>query len=335
MRTYSKTHYFGIGPIPIGIGALIKGWDLTEEEFRDHNRLPVVDFRAMANACPHDCPHCFTDKNEKTISLDEIKEVIDQLAEFKTKAIQFLGEGEPTYDKDFFPIIEYTATKGITPIVYTDGLKFMNSGLARRYLDSGGSLMLKCDSLLNKDYQNWMVGDKKGCFFGERNIVLKLLIGSGFTEKNEDGTTRLGLDMVLSKSNQHEVASTLRYARDNNVNIIFTTFLPAGRSGRADFDNSLSLNRLELKRIKQTIQEIDTYEYGYFHGVPNNFMTASCRETIQIYGNGDVSPCTGNETIIGNIRDSSISALLRALWEKFPAHHPCRRNGQCLYRPKL
>ena len=39
---YSKKEYFGLGKVPTGIGAVLRGWDLTEEEFRDDFRLPVV-----------------------------------------------------------------------------------------------------------------------------------------------------------------------------------------------------------------------------------------------------------------------------------------------------
>lgn len=117
---FSKEKYIGLGHVPIGIGAVIKGWNVTEKYFRNLNLLPVIDFFAMTNACPHNCFHCFTEKNKKTLTLDEIKKVIDQLAEMKTAAINFDGEGEPTIDKDFFEIIEYATKKGIQPIVFTD-----------------------------------------------------------------------------------------------------------------------------------------------------------------------------------------------------------------------
>ena len=99
---FSEEVYIGLGKVPIGIGAVLKGWNITEEHFRNPNILSVVDFRAMTSACQWDCFHCFTEKQDKTLTLKEIKGLIDQLAEMKTKAIDFLGEGEPTLYKDFF-----------------------------------------------------------------------------------------------------------------------------------------------------------------------------------------------------------------------------------------
>ncbi|MFH1029829.1 MAG: hypothetical protein V1770_01050, partial [bacterium] len=34
---FSKEKYIGLGHVPIGIGAVIKGWNVTEEHFRNIN----------------------------------------------------------------------------------------------------------------------------------------------------------------------------------------------------------------------------------------------------------------------------------------------------------
>jgi len=41
---FSKERYIGLGHVPIGVGAVIKGWNVTEEHFRDINTLPIIDF---------------------------------------------------------------------------------------------------------------------------------------------------------------------------------------------------------------------------------------------------------------------------------------------------
>ena len=69
----SKERYFELGNVPIGIGAVIKGWNITEERYKNNNLFSVVNFRAMTEACPHECAHCFTDKKKRTLSFDEIK----------------------------------------------------------------------------------------------------------------------------------------------------------------------------------------------------------------------------------------------------------------------
>ena len=38
--------------------------------------------------------------------LREIKSIIDEAADLEYRGIDYLGVGEPTFDEDFFPIIE-------------------------------------------------------------------------------------------------------------------------------------------------------------------------------------------------------------------------------------
>jgi MoaA/NifB/PqqE/SkfB family radical SAM enzyme len=310
--------------MPTGIGAVLQGWQW--------GYASVVDFRAMTEACPHDCPHCFTDKQKKTLSLGEIKKIIDQIAELGFKAIDYLGEGEPTLDKDFFPIIEYTASRGIQPVIFTDAaIKMRDRAFVRRVKESGASVAPKCDSLWNPEYQNWIVGDKKGKYFAQRNQALQLLIEEGFNEIQSDVTTRLGFDMVMSQKNKDEVERTLRYCRENNLWVVFTFHLPAGRSGRESFDKSLVLSPEERRKIQDTIVRIDA-EYGFNHPAYNNFVTSPCVEFLCIYGDGRVSPCVGNENIVGNLRSDSLESLIKKIKEVYPCHRLERYDGNCPYR---
>ncbi|MBT3985131.1 radical SAM protein [archaeon] len=333
---YSKEEYIGIGKVPIGIGAIINGWNVSEKHYRNPEFLSVVDFRAMTPACQWDCFHCFTDKLKKTLTLEKIKEIIDQLAEMKTQGIDYVGEGEPTLDKDFFDIIEYTQSQGIQSIIFTDGAtKLRNREFVKRLYKSGASVCLKGDSLWNSEYQNFVVGDDKKIYFDQRNEAVKLLAEEGFNKKNEDGTTRMGFDMVVSRKNMDEVEKTLRYCRENNFWIVFAFYLPAGRSGMEEFDKELLLTREEKIKICNMIKEIDEKDYGFKHVLVNNFATIPCIEFIQIYGDGRVSPCPGNETIIGNLNSETLKELKEKIIKKFPVHDKKTFDGNCPYREKV
>lgn len=328
----SRKAYFGLGRVPVGIGAIVKGFDITEKEFRDPRRLPVVDFRAMTARCPHNCFHCFTDKRNKTLTLDQIKNIIDQAAEIKAKGMLFLGEGEPTLDNDFFEIISYTAKKNIQPIVATDGAtKLRDVSFVKKINKVGASVFPKCDSLFNAEYQNWVVQDKTGQYFAQRNEAVRVLIQEGFNTSAEDGTTRLGFDMVVSTKNISEVGQTLRYCRKNNIGITFSFFLPAGRSGMENFNKSYMVSEKEKTALRETVKMIDEKEFGYKHQVYTNFVTAPCLEFIQIYGNGKVSACPGNEETIGYIQNESLSNLRQSILETFPKHCSANFDGNCPY----
>lgn len=188
--------------------------------------------------------------------------------------------------------------------------------------------------MFNPNYQNWIVRDRTGNYFAQRNKAIDLLIEQGFNEVKEDGTTRLGFDMVLSSRNVHEAEQTLRYCRKNNLWLVLSWYLPSGRSGSKDFDRSFVVGEAEKSKLREKVRKIDG-EYGFIHPIWNNFATMPCVEFMQIYGDGRVSACPGNEAIVGNIRDHSIRELEKRILEKFPCHYRTKFDGHCLYREKI
>jgi MoaA/NifB/PqqE/SkfB family radical SAM enzyme len=326
---------------PNGIGAKLKGWDVPLKHYYS-DKLPVVDFRAFTEKCPLDCFHCFTNKNKKTLTLGEIKGVIDQLADMDTYAINYVGEGEPTIDRDFMEVVGYTSSKGIIPVVFTEASTRMGDrGFVREVKSLGASVVPKCDSLFNAQYQNWVVGDRTGKYFVQRNVAVSGLMEEGFNEVRDDGATRMGFDMVLSTKNMNEVGRTLRYCRDNNLWIVFSYYLPSGRSAMKSFDKSLTLSRDEKRVVSEEVKRIDSMEYSYDHPVLNNFLTCGCVEYMQIFGDGRVSPCPGNESVIGNVRKDTIKELKKKMtsrklkrdWDK--TRRDYNFDGSCVYREKI
>lgn len=327
----SKENYVWLGSVPVGIGAIIRGWDVLEKDFKNPNTLSVVDFRAMTERCPLNCPACFTDKNKKTLTLVEIKRVISEIAEMGARGINFLGEGEPTIDEDFFEIVEFTSSLGIIPVVFSEGsAKLCDRDFVKRLKNSGASVVLKCDSLLSASYQNWCIGGNNSYYY-KRNEALQTLIEEGFNETSSDGTTRLGFDMVISRENIKEAPETVRFCRKNNLWIILAFYLTSGRSAKKDFNQNLFSTLIQKQEMKKSILEIDK-EFGFEHKMWNNFATIGCVERLQIFGDGRVSPCPGNEKIIGKIQDYSIKELNQIILSQFPLHNPCSFDGNCIYR---
>lgn len=333
---YSGKSYFGLGRVPVGIGAVLKGWDITEEEFRDPKRLPVVDFRLMTEACPLDCLHCFTDKQKRTLTLKQIKWIIDQLVPYRPKGIDLEGEGEPTIDPYFFNVVEHITSKGIQPIIFTEAAtKLRDRDFVRRLNKIGATISPKMDSFYNPDYENWVTGDKTGEYFEKRNEAIQILIEEGFNEIRPDGTTRMGFDMVVSTPNLHEVPDILRFCRKNNLWIVFSLFLPVGRVLKNGFDKSLYLTENDKKWLRETIQKIDEEEFGFKHPLYTNFGTGPCVEFIQICGDGGVTVCPGSEEKIGNILQETIPELRKKFRTRFPKRDPRVYTGHCPFKPQI
>jgi MoaA/NifB/PqqE/SkfB family radical SAM enzyme len=336
---------YGFKNAPNGIGSMLRGWDVPVEHYRNPDKLPVVDFRAFTQNCPLNCYHCYTDKQKKTLTLGEIKGVIDQLADMGAYAINYLGEGEPTADKDFFPVLDYTNSKGIIPVVFTEGTLYMrDKGFVRDVKSLGASVVPKCDSLFNEEYQNWIVGGglegygKWRDYFNRRNESIRVLMDEGFNEIRPDGTTRMGFDMVLSTKNVNEAGRTLRCCRDNNLWIIFSHYLPSGRSAKKDFDKSLMLSLDEKRAVAEEVRKIDSSEYNHDHPAMNNFLTCGCVEFMQIYGDGRVSVCPGNSLPMGNVREKPLKEIRDRMFVFEKVRNDWDRtkfDGNCVYRDRL
>jgi len=338
-RQLSRTAYFRLGRVPVRIGAVLKGWDLTEDRFRNPDTLNVVDCRIMTAKCDHDCRHCYTDKQRSDLPLDLQLGIISQIAEMGAHAIDFLGEGEPTLDSHFLEVVEHTVALGVQPVIFTDAAtKLRDTVLTRRLNDLGVTVVPKCDSLFNADYQNWVVRDETGTYFGQRNEAIDLLVEEGFNAVNDEGTTRLGFDMVVTTRNLGEIEQTLRYCRERNMWIVFCPFIPAGRTGEKGVGDeqieSLALSPDQRWFLAETVRRVDL-EYGFDHPICSNFVTGVCVELVQIYGDGRVSTCPGNEVIVGNIRDTPLSELYRRIIELYPSHHCTTFDGNCPYRPPI
>lgn len=144
--------YFQLGKrTPIGIGAVLNGWNITTAEFRSGTH--TIDFCAMTEGCPHNCPHCFTDKKKRTLSLDQIKLILNKVAWSGPKTVNFIGEGEPTLDRDFFEIVAVTSRLGLIPVIFSEGSARLTEPWFVRQLHSlNASVVLKLDSLWDQAY---------------------------------------------------------------------------------------------------------------------------------------------------------------------------------------
>ena len=324
---------FGLKSYTPHRGAMIKGLDISEERFRDTEKLPVVDFMSLTGACPHDCEFCFTNKHISSLSFSEHRYVIDQLAELGSYSIQLAGEGEPTFDKNFFKIVEYISSKGIIPLVYTEAsTKLREKDFVQRLYDANASVFPKTNSIFNSERQNSVVRSYNiDDYFTRRNEAIEMLMEVGFNEKRDDGLTRLGFALLMDEHNVDEAEKTLRYCRENNIYIMFDFYLPVGRTEKTG-----NQEIKERRQLAELINGIDEREYGIVREqLFNNFITGPCKESFMIRGNGDIYVCPGNETIIGNIHSTSMKDAMNILEEKFPQHNRKKYSGNCPYRPEL
>ncbi len=332
--------------IQTGKGYTMKGWDFSREEVSralSEESMLNPAFELASNVCLWNCFYCFTeDPNNpkglkkrlaREMALDERLDLINQASSLGARTINFVGAGEPTIDPHFWTIIEHISQKGITPIVYTEGaLRLTDKVFVQRLYDSGTTIVLKVNSLENKEYQNATVngGERRAKplaidYFEQRNKALEVLLETGF---NASDPTRLVFDAIICKENYDEITKLHRYAREHNIFVLFVGYLTSGRS-RHPIQNAVSREELFAKFAE--LGEIDRKEYGLEHstifpyagGVPCTIRGLGLYVKIR----GEVWDCPGELEPLGNIRDG----ILQEYWQKMHAYRQ-QFDGKCAPR---
>lgn len=317
--------------LPTSFGYTMDGWNFSSQEIRaaieQHQMLnPAMELGS--NICPWNCDFCFTEnpsnkdghkqqlKNE--LSLEQRLNLIDQAAELGTRSINFVGAGEPTIDPNFWQIVARMHERGITPIIYTEGsLQLKSLSVCERLFDIGATVVLKVNSLYNPIYQNSVLqglkpksGIPATSYFEGRQKALDNLINAGFNATNP---TRLAFDTIICKENIDEIEWIHRFARYNNIFVLFVNYMPCGRTKDG---HTTAISRELQFSIFEKLAQIDEADFGIKHsylfpyagGVPCTIRGLGLYIKIQ----GDVFDCPGESIPLGNVRTESLAQL----WEK-------------------
>ena len=97
---------------------------LHKKVVKDNKIIPIHPQIYITNKCNLDCDFCSCSDRQKTLEMkfDEIKEVIDILAERGSKAITFSGGGEPLLHPKVNEIIDYANLNGIEVGLVSNGI---------------------------------------------------------------------------------------------------------------------------------------------------------------------------------------------------------------------
>ncbi len=110
----------------------------TEKVRYSREERPVVVWN-MTKRCELHCVHCYSDSADNLysgeLSTEEGKQLIDELARFKSPVLIFSG-GDPLLRDDVFELAAYSRDKGVRPILSTSGIH-IDSEVAKKIRASG------------------------------------------------------------------------------------------------------------------------------------------------------------------------------------------------------
>jgi MoaA/NifB/PqqE/SkfB family radical SAM enzyme len=294
-----------------------------------------------SNVCDQDCEYCYTvlltlDKpnfHAKALPGElewvERKRLIDEAAKLNTVTYDMVGAGEPLIDPLFLRQTEYAVSKGMTPVIFTNGSilghKKHGEKFAQKLWDLGATVVVKWHSAEQQVHDE--IVRRKGA--GEkRDRALRLLKEFGF---NKTKPTRLGIDNIIYDKTLGEMPNCLRMCRQENIFLVCSTFIPSGRTQKG---NEREAEFSNIVRIFKECQKIDGSEFGIIHSASMPYLGygKTCTQYMGLYVTiqGEVYGCVGQSEAYGNIRKRRLSEVWQ---ERLPLLQ--RYDGGCPPRQKF
>lgn len=285
-------------------------------ELRQQNsgHRPEIVGIEITRACNLSCSHCFTAAGRRPgseLSTDELRNLIDQLAELgPARAIGWTG-GEPLLRADLVDLVAYAFERGkMRSGITTNGL-LLDDDLARRLRDSGAyAIQISVDGSTAEGYVR-MRGGKTEDF-------AKIL---GAMEAVRKAGLQLHLAMLLGKETLGDARDFLKLAAKQGADgVRFCGFVPSGRGKRDAVRERLDFGA-SVTELREFIAEVVLVEKPMimfdpaFGPLPPDYRFHECvagKRTMYIASTGAVYPCTSlisPRFEIGNIRQRSLAKI--------------------------
>ena len=258
--------------------------------------VPLQASLELTYRCNLTCKHCYVDcRPEGELTLEEVKDILDQLAAAGTLYLLFTG-GEILARKDFFAIAGYAKEKGFSLMLLTNGTLVdpqVAQGIAGlRPLSVGMSLYGATAATHDA------VTGRPGSFASTLWAISRL----------QDLRVPLSVQMLLMDSNIHEVEDAKRLAAGMGVPLQLGYELLPTKTG------SLTPQGCEAS-FSQFIRLTDP---GWLRptapGSPRPGICKAGRGFCSISPVGDVFPCMLMPLRLGNLRQASFAQI----WHTHP-----------------
>lgn len=285
----------------------VYGLHFTPEEIREAvagNRLLTLDLET-SRQCNLKCIYCYSDagrKMENELTLDEIRNVIDQAVALGVQAITIIGGGEPLVVPYILDMIDYLSRQHVKINLFTNAT-LMTPLKAEFLRDRNVAVVTKFNSM-KPDVQDRLAGVPGS--YERIQAGIRMLMDAGYASSPD---LPLGLETIICRQNYDELETMWRYARDHHCHPYFEVITFQGRAKR----EALNVETPELQRLFNRLLEIDEQEYGYTWIPRPPIAALTCSRhyyNLLVTSNGFVHPCTGVDINVGNVRHESLREIL-------------------------
>ena len=283
------------------------GLEFTAEEIaacRQKGGLLSLELE-LSRVCNLRCLYCYAESGtalDHELSLAEILSVIDQARELGARKIIVLGGGEPLLYPDIFTVIDHIVDLDLQVDLFTNAT-LIDTHTAHQLYDQGVAVSMKMNSR-RPEIQDRLAG-KKGTFEAIQQ-GLAALLDAGYPDDDHI----LGIESIICRHNYDEIPELWRWARNRDI----IPYIEAmTMQGRARQNPELEVSSAEIRRMFETLAEIDATEFDrQWLPIPPLAASHCARHeySCTVTSIGDVNPCPGVNIRAGNIRQRPLREIL-------------------------
>jgi MoaA/NifB/PqqE/SkfB family radical SAM enzyme len=292
------------------------------------NPAPIIVEICPIGRCNHRCVFCaynYTDYKGPALNTETVMSMLSDMGRIGVKAIDWDTEGEPLLHPNLPDFINHAKYMGIDSAVETNGV-LLTKDFVERCGENISYIKVSVDASCNETHHKLHRGGRKDFDKVIKNIAEAVSLHTGCV---------IGMQMVLFKENEDEVAELARIARDIGVDWLaikpfsLHPFQDGSLVHMGDINKVLGIPDITVRRdtFNRVFKERD---YPICYGV--NFIS-----NVDCYGN--VTICNTltrkDEYTLGNVYLEPFSKI----WERHPKsfdikeckREVCRMDKQNLY----
>ncbi|MES0328464.1 MAG: radical SAM protein [Gammaproteobacteria bacterium] len=205
----------------------------------------------ITKRCNLACAHCYQNADtlangaDDELSVDEVKNILDQVASRGTQTMIVLTGGEPLARTDLEKMIEHGAQKELAMVVGTNGALLTERRVLSLKKAGALGVGISVDSLNEKRHDD---------FRGLQGSLKKTLKGIEHCRKHE---LSFQIHFTATKDNAHELNDIIRFSREKGARVLNIFFLICTGRGESMSDISPQQYDQLLHQIMDAQEQYD------------------------------------------------------------------------------
>lgn len=279
----------------------------------------------LTSRCDYRCDWCFNqdligkEDNDK-LTLDEKKRLLEQSKTLGARTLVIPGTGEPTLDKDLFPLVYFAHTLGITTVVYSNLTGNLNLERIQELFEHDVSLGIKFDSLKPNFFERRYHTNQKSYNTFLENLASVSRIYKNSEQQTQEGNVfRAILNMVLTHENKEELESLNKRSEELGFPLYVRPVKPVTWAAKdlpawKKLGNTSGAN-LPDRELIELAQRYNTL-FSPSSTLENHCAIYSFGLTVK--NNGDIQICPDHNKSrgsLGNVRTRQLREIIKQLSE--------------------